>query len=88
MGIAVDVCDCPGVYPRRRGWRLPGGAACTLGWVVPIGGRGVERSGEAQRYAGSMNRFRRLITAFVWIWQIRDSVTLRTPPISARVKPS
>ena len=39
-------------------------------------------------YYGSMNRFLRLSTAFVWIWHTRDSVTLSTVPISARVRPS
>src|SRR4051812_10445635 len=43
-------------------------------------------------YAGSRSLAailaRRWITDFVWIWQTRDSVTPRTWPISARVRPS
>ena len=40
------------------------------------------------RLGGSIRRLRRLITALVWIWQTRDSVTESTFPISASVKPS
>ena len=39
-------------------------------------------------YGGSMRRLRSDMTALVWIWQTRDSVTERTPPISASVRPS
>jgi hypothetical protein len=82
--------------PRRRGHgcsprdeRVPGEAA-----GGPDEPPAVRLAGgdDGNGYAGSRSTAasfeRRWITALVWIWHTRLSVTLRTWPISARVRPS